>query len=318
MDIIFYTARKLAALLPVLLVISLFSFFLGVAAPGDPAYLMLVADGLTEPSEEEVSEMREKLGLNQPLHIRYFSWLFGAVQGEFGRSFEDGREVGKEIIRRFPVTIRLSLLSLFISSLLGIGWGLLMARFANRLLDHIGQVLAMCLISIPGFWLAILMIGFFSEALRLLPTSGSETFYHLIMPAFVLAAGTIGLTMRLTRGVLLEEMHKLYIVTADSKGLKQRIVHCFHAFPNALIPIITVLGTYWGNILGGSVIVETIFSVPGIGEYAITAISNRDFPVVQAYVWLTGTTFVLVNLAIDLFYFFLDPKLFMAGGDQCE
>jgi peptide/nickel transport system permease protein len=316
MDIARYVVRKLAALLPVWLAVSLFAFLLGVAAPGDPAYFVLVADGLAEPTEEEIVEMRMELGLDRPLHVQYLSWLAAAFQGDFGGSFNDGREVGPEILRRLPLTLRLSAAALVVTLIVGVGVGLVMARAPNTVVDRLGQLLALTLISVPNFWLAILLIGVFSEILRWLPTSGTGSLAHWLMPAFVLASGAMGLTMRLSRGSILEEMHKHYVVTAESKGLKAGAVLLGHGFPNALMPVVTVLGTYWANILGGSVIVETIFALPGVGQYAVTGMMNRDYPVVQAYVLLTGTIFVLANLSIDLAYVALNPRVRLLGAPE--
>jgi peptide/nickel transport system permease protein len=309
LEILSFTAKKLLAVIPVLLSISVFAFLLGVAAPGDPAYFTLIADGATEPTEAEIAATRARLGLDRPMGVRYLNWLGGALTGDFGSSFMDGRPVGREILNRLPVTLHLSLVSLGVAVFFGIGLGVLMAAFADGPVDRLGQTMALGLISVPGFWLAILMIGLFSEHLHWLPSHGMGTWVHLWMPSCVMAAGTIGLTMRICRASLLAEMHKAYIVTVRSKGVRERFLYGFHGLPNALIPVVTVLGTFWGNLLGGAVIVETIFGIPGIGQYAITSIMERDFPVVQAYVLLTGGGFVLVNLGIDLLYMALNPRI---------
>lgn len=304
-----YIVKKLLFIIPVCICISLFAFLLGVASPGDPAYFILVADGLVEPTEQEIAETREVLGLNEPLYTQYGRWLFSVIKADFGRSFYDGRPIGKEILNRLSRTVVLAVTALGIASCIGLTGGYLSVCFAYTLTDKLGRVFSLLLISIPGFWLAIVAISLFSEKLGWLPTSGLGSFRHYILPSLVASAGTSGSAIRIFRASLLDELHKPYITTAESKGLPSSGIILNHGFRNALMPVVTVLGTYWGHILGGTVIVETIFAIPGIGQYAVQGILNRDYPVVQAYVLLTGFIFVLVNLLIDLIYLYLNPKL---------
>jgi peptide/nickel transport system permease protein len=311
-----YLVKKLLSAIPVAIGLTIIAFLLGVAAPGDPAYFALANDGLTEPTPEELERMREKLGLDEPVHIQYLNWLLDAVQGDLGESFRSGLPVAEELGRRLPVTLNVSLLALVFAVLIGIPVGVAAAAFHNRGIDRAGQLFSLVLISVPGFWLGILFITLFAEILKILPTSGYGGLVHLLMPSFVLAAGTIGVTVRLTRASLLDELHKDYILTARSKGLSPFSIVTGEALQNSLIPVITLIGTYLGNIIGGSVIVEVIFALPGMGQFAINGVMNRDFPVIQGYVLITGSVFIIIHLGIDLFYLLLNPQIRLGGKQE--
>ena len=311
-----YFFSKCLTLIPVLFGLTLLAFLLGVLAPGDPAELLLVSGGITEPTEAEIQEMRTILGLDQPLYCQYVRWVSQAVRGDLGRSYMTSEPVSDAILRRLPVTLAVSLGAVLIVVAAGISCGLFMAVFRNALPDRLGQVFSLALISIPGFWLAIVLIYLFAENLRLLPTSGYGSLKHLILPSLVLAAGSTGFTMRLTRAAVLDELVKEYILTAHAKGVHRALVIVKHAFSNSLIPIVTFLGTYFGNILGGSVIVEVIFALPGLGQFAINGVMGRDYPVIQGYVLLSGTVFVMVNLMIDVLYVLLNPQIRLETSAQ--
>ena len=304
-----YILKKFLTLIPVLFGVTLLAFLLGVLAPGDPAELLLTSDGMTEPTEAEIQEMRTTLGLDQPFYRQYLNWVARTLQGDLGRSYMTREPVREEILRRLPITLAVSLGAVLIVVIGGISCGLFMAVFRNALPDRLGQLLSLALISIPGFWLAILLIYLFSENLQILPSSGYGSLKHLILPSLVLAAGSTGFTMRLTRAAVLDELVKEYIMTAHAKGVHHALVVFKHALFNSLIPIVTFLGTYFGNILGGSVIVEIIFALPGLGQLAIDGVMGRDYPVIQGYVLLSGTIFVLVNLLIDVVYVMIDPQI---------
>ncbi len=304
-----YLLRRLAHVIPVALGLTLIAFTLGNIAPGDPAYFALANDGLTEPTEEELERVRKQLGLDKSFFVRYFSWLRHALRGDLGESYRTGLPIAEELGRRLPVTLTVSLLALIFTVLIGIPAGLLSAARHNRLTDRVGQAGALTLISVPGFWLGILFITLFAEYLKILPTSGYGGLRHLLMPSFVLAAGTIGITFRLTRASVLLELQKDYIITAASTGARRSVLFFEHALPNSLIPVITLLGTYLGGIIGGSVIVEVIYALPGMGQYAINGVMNRDFPAVQGYVLITGSVYILIHLLIDIAYVFLNPKI---------
>ena len=308
-----YICRRILTIIPVLLGISVIAFMLGVIAPGDPAVEVLSLNGYSQPTVEEIEQMRIKLGLDQPLHIQYGQWLMSAVQGDLGVSYMTGASVTGEILRRLPFTFSISVLAVIFAVSIGLPLAMLMAVSKNSIFDHLGRVVALIFVSTPGFWLAILLITLFAEELKILPTSGYGTLKHLILPAFVLAAGTIGVIMRLGRATLLEVLNQNYILAANAKGLPKAEIVTKHALLNALTPIVTLVGTYFGNILGGSVIVEVIFAIPGMGQLAIDAIFRRDYPVIQGYVIFAGLVFVFFNLLIDLLYVVINPQVKLGG-----
>lgn len=265
--------------------------------------------GISEPTTQEIEAKREELGLNDSLPIQYGRWLQKAVRGDLGISYMTKESVSGEIIRRLPVTLSVSLLAVVFAVGAGIPFGMLMALKKNTWLDQAGRFLALTLVSIPGFWMAISLITLFSEKLNWLPTSGYGTWQQLIMPALVLASGTSAILMRLTRAALLEALNQNYILTARAKGLRESSVISLHALRNSLIPLVTVIGTYFGSVLGGSVIVEVIFALPGIGMFAMDAIFRRDYPVIQGYVVFTGLVYVVFNLLVDLSYAWIHPQV---------
>jgi peptide/nickel transport system permease protein len=313
---IWYIVKRTAQVIPVLLGITLIAFLLGILCRGDPAEIALNAGGSYSPSAEEILAVRKQMGLDRPYHEQYLRWLGGVLRGNLGISFRTKAPVAEEIALRLPVTLALSLSSLLLTVVAGICWGVSMAGRQDGFGDRIGQWLSILFLSVPGFWVAIMLISFFSETLRLLPSGGQGGLKHLIMPTLVLSLGTIGTTMRLTRACMIRELSLQYVLTAKSKGLADRIVLIRHALRNSLIPIVTLLGNYFGSILGGAVIVESIFAVNGIGKFALDSIAVRDYPALQGYVLLTGTTFVAVSLGIDLLYYGLNPKIRFEGRTE--
>lgn len=309
-----YILRRLFLAVPVLLGATLIAFVLGVIADGDPAREALAQSGIAEPSAAEVEAMGIELGLDRPLIVQYGDWLAHAVQGDLGKSYITGRPVAEELARRLPVTLTLALCAVAVAAFVGIGGGLAMGYWHGRFIDHAGRIVSLVTLSMPGFWLAILLIILFAETLQILPTSGYGSPEHLVLPAIVLASGTSAVLMRLTRSVMLEVLHQPYVTAARGRGLSERTVVFGHVLRNMLVPIVTVLGTYFGAILGGSVIVEYIFSIPGIGRYAIDGIFSRDYPVIQGYVVFTALIFVGFNLIIDLLCFWISPKTRVGGA----
>ncbi len=309
MGILKYMIRKLLTLIPVLLGITVLAFTLGVCSPGDPVEQILNPDGTQIVSERDYEIVRERLGLDDPLPIQYVKWLKNAVSGEFGRSFFTNKEIQDQIAYRLPYTLKLACFGMGLTVVFGIGAGVLMAVKKDRWLDHLLRSVSTVLLSIPGFWLAILMILVFSEKLHWLPTSGVHGFSSYIMPGITVAVSTVGVCARLTRTAILDEIGKQYVTVASSKGMNARMVTIRHAFRNSLIPITTFLGNYFAGILGGSAVAEVIFNIPGIGSYAISAVQSRDYYVVQAYVVFTGIVFVVMTLVIDLLYLVINPKI---------
>lgn len=304
-----YCIKKILTLIPVLVGISLAAFILGKCSPGDPAIEALRRIAIEDPNVQQIEEMRQEMGLNRPLMVQYCTWLGNVLQGDMGESYLDHSSVSEELARRLPVTLKLSGLALIWIVALGVSAGICMSWKPEGVLDKLLSFLAILLLSIPGFWLALFAIIVFAENLQILPTSGISSWKSYVMPSFVLAASNIGVTARLSRASLLKEMGQQYVLVAFSKGLDRKKVLITHAFRNSLIPVITIIGNYFGGILGGSAIVESIFALPGIGKYALDAIYTRDYMVIQGYVLFTGAVFVLITLIIDLMYVLVNPKI---------
>lgn len=304
-----YFINRLMMTIPVLMGITFLAFMLGVIAPGDPAVEYLSMDGISAPSQEEIDEAREKLGLNENILVQYGKWTKKALSGDLGVSYITKTPIKTEIQRRLPITFSVSLMAIFFVIVISTPLAVIMALKIDSSVDKIGRIVSLILASMPGFWIAIIMLSIFCEKLKWLPTSGYGTIKHLIMPGFVLAAGTIGTIMRLNRATLIEALGQNYIITAKAKGLKERVITFKYAFLNSLMPIITLLGNYFGGILGGSTVVEVIFGIPGMGSYVIKGIMSRDYPVIQGYVVFTGLIFVGFNLFVDICYLILNPRM---------
>ena len=296
MAILKYIGRRLLVLIPVLLGISLAAFLLGRIAPGDPVDDALFRIGIEFPTEEDRADMRAELGLDRPLPVQYLDWLGDALRGDLGRSYIGNKDIAQELMTRLPITLKVSLAAMLAAVVFGVGGGVLMAACHGTWLDTVLKGLSTLLLSVPGFCL-------------------DRGLASLVLPAVALSAANVGSTSRFTRGNILAQLGEQYIVVANAKGLSQRAVMVGHAFRNSLVPIITLIGNYFGGILGGSTIIENIFAIPGLGSYVLSAIQNRDYPVIQGYVLITGTTFVLVTLAIDLLYIVVNPKIRLQGGE---
>lgn len=315
MSVMRYIARRLLVWIPVLLGISIAAFLLGRIAPGDPVDDALARIGIEFPTEADRAEMRSQLGLDQSLPRQYIRWLSRVLHGDLGTSYTSNRDIGQELARRLPVTLKLALSALAVAVVLGVGGGVLMAAFHGSWLDVLLRSVSTLLLSVPGFWLALLLITVFAEQLHWLPTSGLDRgILSLVLPSLALAAANVGSTSRVVRGNVIAQLGEQYILVANAKGLPQRMVVLGHALRNSLVPVITLIGNYFGGILGGSTIIENIFAIPGIGSYVLSAIQNRDYPVIQGYVLITGTTFVLITLGIDLLYIAADPKIRVGGA----
>lgn len=312
-NLIVYAVKKIIMIIPVLLGITIFAFILGVISPSDPATILLSMDGITIPSPQEIIDKQHELGLDRPYIIQYLSWLFSILHGDLGISYITQRPILDELLLRLPVTISLALFTLILVILMGIPLGVFMVYKQNSTSDFLLRTVALLVTSIPAFWLAILLMWIFSEKLHLLPTSGYGTFAQLIMPSCALATGTIGILMRLQRAALLEVLAQNFILTAKAKGLPFSIIIWQHGLLNSLIPVITLLGNYFGTIIGGSAVIESIFSLPGLGSYILDAIRGRDYPAIQGYVIFTGLVFVVFNLLVDVSYLLLNPKIRLGG-----
>lgn len=310
-----YVIRRIALLVPVLFGVSLVVFLAMRLAPGDPAVVMLGPIA----SEADVQRIRSELGLDQPLYVQYGRWLGRVVQGDFGRSITMKRAVLPEIWGRFQATLILTFASLLISTVLGVTAGVISAVKQYSWFDRASMVLALLGVSVPVFWLGIMLMVVFSLKLGWLPAAGmysagstrnvGDLLEHLVLPAVTLAAASVALVARLTRSTMLEVIRQDYIRTARAKGLAERTTINRHALKNALIPVITVVGLQVGYLLGGAILTETVFSWPGLGLLMVQAITARDFPIVQGGVLLIAFTFVVINLIVDLCYAYLDPRI---------
>lgn len=297
-------------MLIVILGVTLLTFSLMHLAPGDPAeQIALARYGIEELSPETVEWIRVQEGLDAPIYIQYGKWLNHALHGDLGRSLVDGEAVSKEILHRFPATFQLALMGMIISLLIAIPIGILSAVKQNSAIDYLSMTGALLGVSMPNFWLALLLILLFSVYLGWLPVCGKGGIEHLILPAVTLGTGMAAITTRLTRSSMLEVVGQNYIRTARAKGLAEKLVIRKHAFKNAMIPVVTIIGLQFAFLLEGAVIVETIFAWPGIGRLLVGSIFNRDFAVIQGCALFIAVIFVLVNLVVDVSYAYLDPRI---------
>ncbi len=273
--------------------------------PGDPASMMLGAGA----TQEEIASLRGDLGLDASLPEQYITFMSEAARLDFGESLWLRRPVLDSIGERIAATARLAIAAVIIAVLISFPLGIVAAPRQRSPVDYAVSVVSLIGQSVPSFWLGIMLILIFARQLKWLPSAGSQTPQHLILPAITLALPLVGVLTRLVRSGLLEVMHEDYIRTARAKGLAGRSVLTRHAMRNMLIPVVTVLGIQLGNLLGGAVIVETVFGWPGIGRLLVDAISKRDYPLVQAAILFITTIFVLINLIVDLSYVYLDPRI---------
>lgn len=303
-----YIIKRLLLMVPVLLGVTLLVFLIFHLTPGDPARVLLgeMGQGATP---EAVAALRHQLGLDRPWYIQYGDFLLKAVQGDFGRSFRGDRPVLPELIARFPVTLRLTLTSLTLAALAGIPLGIIAAVKRHTWVDHLVMFVALLGVSLPSFWFGIMLMQVFALKLKVLPPSGTGTWQHMVMPAVTVAISSVAFIARMTRSTLLDQLREDYVRTARSKGLGESAVVFGHALKNAFIPVLTTLGLQFGNLLGGSVVTESIFSLPGLGRLAVEAIKGRDLPSIQASVLWVAVIFSLVNLLVDLGYAALDPRI---------
>jgi peptide/nickel transport system permease protein len=308
-----YLARRLLVALPSLLIASLIVFTLPRLIPGDVVALMLAEKAYAR----DLQELRTKLGLDRPLHVQYFEWLGRAVRGDLGESLWTRRPVAEELTRRLPVTVALGLLAILFAILIGLPIGVLSATRQDTLRDYAARSLAVIGLSVPGFWLATLVVilpalwwGW--RPIATFVEFGESPLAHvrqLLLPAFILGIAAAAALMRLTRGMLLEVLRQDYVRTGWAKGLRERVVVLKHGLRNAVIPVVTVLGIQLAQVLGGTVIIESIFGLPGMGRFLFEAITQRDYPVIQGINLVVVSVIVLVNLLVDALYAFLDPRI---------
>lgn len=305
--------RRLGLAVPMLLGMSVLVFLIVHLVPGDPASAIL---GLNQ-TPELIARVRRDLGLDEPLFVQYFTWLGNLLQGDFGTDYSSNAPIGELLAQRLPVTIELALAALLVAVVVGVPLGVLAAVRAGRAADAGAQAVSMAGISVPDFWLGIMLILVFSLGLGVLPSSGwvplsqdpVENLRHVALPAIALGAGFAAVLIRVTRAAMLDVLGRDYIRFCRAKGVPERSVILKHGLRNAAIPITTVLGMQAGYLLGGAIVVEQVFALPGVGRLVLDAVLQHDYPVVQAAVLVIGVMFIAVNLAADVLYAVLNPKL---------
>src|SRR4051812_25122562 len=300
-----YLVRRLLLTIPVLLGVATLVFALIHFIPGNPAQAIL-GEGATQ---EEVAQLRTRLGLDRPLIVQYGAFLKGVMRGDLGQSLRNGQPVTAQILQRMPATAQLALASMAVAVLVALPLGIIAAVWKGTWIDHGAMTLSLVGISIPNFWLGPLMAIVFAVQLGWLPVGGRGTPAHLVLPSITLGAALAAILARMTRASLLEELSEPYVLAARAKGVSRTRAVLHHALRNSLIPIVTILGLQFGVVLTGAVITETIFAWPGIGRLLIQSIGFRDYPTVQGCVLLIAVTYVGVNLITDLTYGFLDPRI---------
>ncbi len=307
-----YIVKRLVLAIPTILGVITLLFFIIRLAPGDPV-LYILGDMATP---ERIAALRKELGLDKPLLVQYIDFMSKAIRGDFGKSFSNGMPAMERVLNAFPYTLELAVLGTIIAILLGLGIGILAALNRNSWIDIISTTIVILIASMPIFWLAILLMDFLSVQLGLFPVQGVgdpenpiSVLWHLFLPAITLGLGMSATIARMTRSSLLEVLNEDYVRTAWSKGASRYVVIFKHALRNALIPIVTIIGLNFGYLLGGTVLLESVFSRPGLGTLLIEAVYARDYPQIQASVFFFSLVFIMVNIGVDILYSFLDPRI---------
>ncbi|MEK3990298.1 nickel ABC transporter permease [Robertmurraya sp. FSL R5-0851] len=303
-----YGLARLLHLFFVIFFVSTFTFLLLRLAPGDPAYILLTKHNVPA-SEEALIALRAELGLTESLWSQYIHWLKDAILWDWGTSYVSKEPVVKELVYRLPATLELAFAGLLVMFFVTIILGISTAIYSNNCLDLVGRILAIVGSSVPTFWLGFLFIYFFSVQFGWFPSMGRGTLQHLVLPAITLGLGLGMVYARILRTNMLELNNQPFVKAAKMRGISRTRIFIFHIFKHAFLPVLTMLGTSLAFMLAGSVIVETIFSWPGLGKYIIDAINMRDYPVIQGYVVFTSCLFVTVHIIVDFIYIVLDPRL---------
>lgn len=300
-----YAVRRLLLLIPVLLGVSLMTFAILHSIPGDPIVVLAPVDA----SEADLQALRNEFGLDQPLPVQYAVYVGNALQGNLGRSIRTRDPVAETLVRRLQFTLQLTLASVLFGVLMGVVAGVVAAMNQNTWIDHLIMITSLTLLSIPGFWLSLMLLLLFAGVLHWLPSGGAGTIQHLVLPVAVVSHGAAAVIARFTRSSMLEVIRQDYIRTARANGIPERFVVYKHALRNALNPVLTIIGLQFGFLLGGSAIIETIFSLPGVGRLMVNAIYTRDYPVIQGGILVIALSFVVVNLITDLAYAVVNPRI---------
>jgi peptide/nickel transport system permease protein len=300
-----YIIKRILTSFFLLIFISAIVFLLLELAPGDPATLLLGHDA----TKEGIAKLRAELGLDEPVYQRYFAFIIDAFHGDFGRSYETRRPVIEEVRNAFFATLQLAVASLLIAVLIGIPAGITSAVHQYSFIDKTIRFLILAAVSLPVFWLGLMLILLFSITLRWLPSFGRGGWENLVLPAFSLSCYSLAIIIRMTRSSMLEVLRNEYITTARAKGIPEFFVIYKHALRNALIPVVTIIGLQFGILLGGAVLTETVFAWPGVGRLLLQGIFSRDYPIIRAGVLLVSGCFVFINLLVDILYTYIDPTV---------
>jgi len=292
-------------MIPVILGVVFIVFTMNEVSPGNPARIILGEIA----TAEAVAQLEEEMGLNDPFLVRYVRYVFNALRGDLGQSFTYRTSVTSEVFTRFPTTVLLAGLGVMVALLIGIPLGIISATRQYSIFDNVAIFIGLLGISLPSFWVGLLLIILFTVNLGWLPATGFDTPLHWIMPAMTIGTGSTAMVMRMTRSNMLEVIRQDYIRTARAKGAKESTVILKHALRNALIPVVTAVGLTFGFLLGGAVLTETIFSINGLGRFMVDSIRRRDYPIVQGGVLILAIAFSLINLFVDILYAFIDPRL---------
>ncbi len=304
--------RRLISLLPTLIGITLITFSLTALIPGDPAEILAqyyTSNKETDPTAAEIATVRTELGLDAPWIVRYVRWLGGAARGDLGTSLRTGNSVLHEIAVRLPTTLQLAIGGMLIGLIIALPIGILAAVKRDSALDQLSRAFALLGAAVPHFWLGAMLIIIFAVRLGWLPAMGRDSWKHFILPSITLGLGTSAVLMRLIRASLLDVLAQDYIRTARAKGTIERAIVLRHALKNSLLPVVTILGLQFGHLLGGAVIIETIFAWQGLGMFIVDSILARDFPAIQGFALLMSLIFVITNFAVDIIYRWLDPRI---------
>lgn len=309
-----FILKRLGALILVMFGVSLITFLLVELSPGDPAEIILMQRDI-DLTAENLAAARQQLGLEGPLHLRYARWLSRTLRGDLGVSLNSGKPVAQEILSRLPATLELAAGGLAVMLLLALPLGILAALFPRTFIDHASRLTALAGASIPPFYLGLLLICYLAVPTGLLPVMDRGGLKHLLLPSLTLGFGLAAAYARLLRASMLEVLQQDFVRAARARGLREATVIGGHALRNALIPLVTVLGLSVGGLLGGTLVVEQVFSWPGVGRLAVQAVFNRDIPLLQGYALFMALIYVLVNLVVDLAYRLLDPRIRLHGKE---
>jgi peptide/nickel transport system permease protein/oligopeptide transport system permease protein len=300
-----YILRRLLVSIPLLIVVTVAVFLLMQFTPGDPAVLMLGQDA----TPQAIEALHIEFGLDRPLPEQYLIFLAGLLHGDLGRSFVTHLPVAGEIARTWPATLQLAVAAMAIALVLGLPLGVFTAVKRGGFFDQVTRVIVLVSVSMPIFWSGLLLIYLFAVQLHWLPTSGAGTLAHLVLPSVSLSTFSLAVIVRLTRSSMIDVLGEDYVRTARAKGLRDLVVVVRHGLKNALIPVVTIAGLQFGQLLAGAVLTETVFNWPGLGRLTVTAVFARDYPTIRGAILVIAVTFILVNLLVDLLYVFLDPRL---------